>query len=228
MTSTPEEMAARIAQLESENTALKTMLEKQSPQGYTLEWVKQQFEQTVAICGLNENLFKALQIFGNRVLMQFGDHAGMHQAFTDFHTQDHAEPMPKGPKGPVVPMVSVPVGWYMEVAQNEFETQLTLWGPGEQQVAAFPVPVGSEYANILREFAGALETIDQDCWQDIESAPQDQLLLLAAEFDGPHDWRIKVGGYWEGRWHVQGASWKPTKWRYMPTPPKESVKALKA
>jgi uncharacterized protein with PIN domain len=30
---------------------------------------------------------------------------------------------------------------------------------------------------------------------------------------------IKVGGYWDGRWNVFGASWEPTHWMPLPAPP---------
>lgn len=57
-------------------------------------------------------------------------------------------------------------------------------------------------------------------WMPIETAPKDgNLMLLAAEFDGPGDWRIKVGGYWQGEWHVFGASWGPTHWMPLPAAP---------
>ncbi len=56
-------------------------------------------------------------------------------------------------------------------------------------------------------------------WQPIETAPVDCLLLLAYEFDRPGDWRIKVGGFWNGEWEVFGASWTPTRWMPMVAAP---------
>lgn len=58
-------------------------------------------------------------------------------------------------------------------------------------------------------------------WQPIETAPRDQFLLLATEFDCPGDWRIKVGEYRTRTrsWHVFGASWTPTRWMPLPAPP---------
>lgn len=58
-----------------------------------------------------------------------------------------------------------------------------------------------------------------DEWQPIETAPHDEVLLLAYEFDRPGDWRIKVGGYWNGGWEVFGASWTPTRWKPLPVVP---------
>lgn len=59
-------------------------------------------------------------------------------------------------------------------------------------------------------------------WQPIETAPGNEILLLAAEFDGPGDWRIKCGYRDDenGRgWKVWGSSWQPTRWMRMPAPP---------
>lgn len=58
-----------------------------------------------------------------------------------------------------------------------------------------------------------------DNWQPIETAPHDKILMLAYEFDRPGDWRIKVGGYWDGQWNVFGASWTPTRWKHLPAAP---------
>lgn len=58
-------------------------------------------------------------------------------------------------------------------------------------------------------------------WQPIETAPMDTQLLLAAEFDGPGDWRIKTG-YFDSKsskWALWGASWKPTRWMPLPALP---------
>ena len=61
-------------------------------------------------------------------------------------------------------------------------------------------------------------------WQPVETAPKDGTqLLLAGEFDGPGDWRIKMG-YWaayENDWHLFGGSWQPTRWMPLPAAPKE-------
>ena len=58
-------------------------------------------------------------------------------------------------------------------------------------------------------------------WQPIETAPHDEVLLLACEFDGPGDWRIKCGYFDDdlGGWKVWGASWVPTSWAAIPAPP---------
>lgn len=57
-------------------------------------------------------------------------------------------------------------------------------------------------------------------WHRIkENPPPDELLLLACA-----DWRVpnrrvpvKVGGFWDGTWHVFGASWVPTHWADLPS-----------
>ncbi len=65
----------------------------------------------------------------------------------------------------------------------------------------------------------------QQGWQPIETAPPEcRWLLLAAEFDGPGDWRIKMGyrstdlDSFHG-WKIVGASWAPTRWMPLPPPP---------
>lgn len=49
-------------------------------------------------------------------------------------------------------------------------------------------------------------------------------VLCAKEFDGPSDWRQKVGYYLAGKWTVYGASWTPTHWMPLPAAPKQEVK----
>lgn len=58
-------------------------------------------------------------------------------------------------------------------------------------------------------------------WRTMESAPKDRFVLLAAEFDCPGDWRIKMGGWVaeRERWEIWGASWKPVRWMELPAPP---------
>lgn len=58
-------------------------------------------------------------------------------------------------------------------------------------------------------------------WQPIETAPKDEMLLLAGELDGPGDWRIKIGYWDEDRqsFKIFGASWEPSKWMLPPDPP---------
>ncbi|ENZ7725889.1 DUF551 domain-containing protein [Klebsiella aerogenes] len=46
-------------------------------------------------------------------------------------------------------------------------------------------------------------------------------VLCTAEFDGPGDWRKKVGYWHEGKWVVYGASWTPTHWMPLPAAPQE-------
>lgn len=56
-------------------------------------------------------------------------------------------------------------------------------------------------------------------WRPINTAPENELILLASEFDGPGDWRIKCGIVLEGVWHVFGASWEPKMWQPLPGNP---------
>lgn len=58
-------------------------------------------------------------------------------------------------------------------------------------------------------------------WLPIESAPGDEIVLVAGEFDGTGDWRIKCG-YKDAEnehWKIFGASWKPTHWMPLPVAP---------
>ncbi|MBJ9265177.1 DUF551 domain-containing protein [Citrobacter braakii] len=50
-------------------------------------------------------------------------------------------------------------------------------------------------------------------------------VLCAKEFDGPSDWRQKVGYYLAGKWTVYGASWTPTHWMPLPAAPQQEVKS---
>lgn len=56
-------------------------------------------------------------------------------------------------------------------------------------------------------------------WQPIETAPKETALLLATEFFGAGDWRIKCGSFYGGEWHVWGASWTPSHWMPLPAAP---------
>ncbi len=61
-------------------------------------------------------------------------------------------------------------------------------------------------------------------WQLIETAPKDGLVLLAcvgwpAAAAKGAPWPVKIGGWWAGAWNIFGASWEPTHWAPLPTPP---------
>ncbi|MGN4188742.1 Lar family restriction alleviation protein [Burkholderia gladioli] len=50
-------------------------------------------------------------------------------------------------------------------------------------------------------------------------------VLVAVEFFGAGDWRIKVGYLGEeGGWHVFGGSWTPTHWMPLPEPPIDAAR----
>lgn len=65
-----------------------------------------------------------------------------------------------------------------------------------------------------------LEELKASDWRPINTAPDNELILVAGELDGPGDWRIKCGIALEGIWHVFGASWEPTRWQPLPGNPK--------
>ena len=61
-------------------------------------------------------------------------------------------------------------------------------------------------------------------WQPIETAPKGGELVLLSDVGWPHATRrggapVKVGGWWDERWNIFGASWKPTHWMPLPEPP---------
>ncbi|HBX2743274.1 TPA: DUF551 domain-containing protein [Klebsiella pneumoniae] len=71
----------------------------------------------------------------------------------------------------------------------------------------------------------SLQSVDSvaDRWIPVsERMPDDSSdVLCTAEFDGPGDWRRKVGYWHEGKWVVYGASWMPTHWMPLPASPQE-------
>ncbi|HAS1506358.1 TPA: DUF551 domain-containing protein [Enterobacter hormaechei] len=81
-----------------------------------------------------------------------------------------------------------------------------------------------EYVKLERYQAAMLQGADvnsPDGWVACsERMPMDGFdVLCASEFDGPGDWRRKVG-YWHcGKWVVYGASWTPTHWMPLPAAP---------
>lgn len=56
-------------------------------------------------------------------------------------------------------------------------------------------------------------------WRPIETAPKGRLVLLAGVMDHDSDWRIKVGGWWDEKWNIFGAGWKPLRWMPLPSAP---------
>ena len=70
-------------------------------------------------------------------------------------------------------------------------------------------------------YLAAPPTAQAQGWCPLIEAPFDEIVLVAAEFDGPGDWRIKCG-YLDKQttsWRVFGASWEPTRWMPLPPPP---------
>ncbi|HEE0054224.1 TPA: DUF551 domain-containing protein [Citrobacter freundii] len=69
--------------------------------------------------------------------------------------------------------------------------------------------------------------VTPDCWIPVsERMPEgSEEVLCTKEFDGPGDWRKKVGYWHEGKWVVYGASWTPTHWMPLPSAPQQEVKS---
>ncbi|MEL1723124.1 DUF551 domain-containing protein [Klebsiella variicola] len=76
--------------------------------------------------------------------------------------------------------------------------------------AAAPQSPGSEPATVPGKWIPVSERMPDD----------NSDVLCTAEFDGPGDWRRKVGYWHEGKWVVYGASWTPTHWMPLPAGPK--------
>ncbi len=95
--------------------------------------------------------------------------------------------------------------WFAESGMTKFqETAWAAWQAAIAYMHAEPKPAGD------------------DGWQRLITAPSEQFVLVAAEFDYPGDWRIKIGYLNErGVWHVLGASWEPTHWAPLPAAPKQ-------
>lgn len=130
------------------------------------------------------------------------------------------------------------VNFELESAARQHEAQMKRHAAAQLALHASPTAV--KLTHRAREFAEWLnerrqydvsavfhEVLSKVCgllaatsWLAIETAPRSgELMLLAGEMDGPGDWRIKVGGYWNGAWHIFGASWTPTRWMPLPLPP---------
>lgn len=64
-----------------------------------------------------------------------------------------------------------------------------------------------------------------DTWIPVsERMPEgSEEVLCTKEFDGPGDWRKKVGYWHAGKWTVYGASWTPTHWMPLPAAPQQEV-----
>lgn len=69
--------------------------------------------------------------------------------------------------------------------------------------------------------------VTQDGWIPVsDRIPEgSEEVLCAKEFDGPGDWRKKVGYWLAGKWTVYGASWTPTHWMPLPVAPRQEVKS---
>ena len=97
---------------------------------------------------------------------------------------------------------------------NEELEKFRVWPDGTvQQVFRWYPPTGDNDADMA--------TASAQGWRPLIEAPFDEIVLVAAEFDGPGDWRIKCG-YLDKQttsWRVFGASWEPTRWMPLPPPP---------
>lgn len=81
--------------------------------------------------------------------------------------------------------------------------------------------------NSVKRITSGITGENSIVWYKIDEipCPQNQVLLIATEFDCAGDWRIKTGEYrphhpfsFHG-WLISGASWIPTHWAYLPTAP---------
>lgn len=98
--------------------------------------------------------------------------------------------------------------------QHAIHTAPTLYADGE---SAFPQRAMLQAGN---------SPVTPDGWIPVsERMPEgSEEVLCTKEFDGPGDWRKKVGYWHEGKWVVYGASWTPTHWMPLPAAPQQEVK----
>ncbi|HBR0907205.1 TPA: DUF551 domain-containing protein [Klebsiella pneumoniae] len=123
----------------------------------------------------------------------------------------HAQPVPRVPDG----YVMVPVKPTREIL-DEFDSIIDYGAEDSEDawrrlLAAAPQSPGSEPATVPGKWIPVSERMPDD----------NSDVLCTAEFDGPGDWRRKVGYWHEGKWVVYGASWTPTHWMPLPAAPVE-------
>jgi len=92
---------------------------------------------------------------------------------------------------------------------------------GEKLLAYAETEHRAERASTMREAAELITRAVSEDWRPIKDAPEDTMLLLACDTWPPSRLRketapVKVGGFWDGAWHVFGASWQPTHWMKLP------------
>ena len=122
----------------------------------------------------------------------------------------------------IAPAADVPDGWVLVPKElprsiaDDVENAARMGGFWTAQ---------SLWAACVRLAAAPQAPQQADPWRPIETAPKDAVVLLAAEFDCPGDWRIKCGTWIpeEKAWRVWGASWIPTRWMPLPAPPATPV-----
>ncbi|BBS20782.1 hypothetical protein WP5W18E06_13190 [Klebsiella quasipneumoniae] len=94
---------------------------------------------------------------------------------------------------------------------DEFPALRKVIADADALLAAAPQSPGSEPATVPGKWIPVSERMPDD----------NSDVLCTAEFDGPGDWRRKVGYWHEGKWVVYGASWTPTHWMPLPAAPQE-------
>ncbi|WP_126242259.1 DUF551 domain-containing protein [Burkholderia gladioli] len=105
---------------------------------------------------------------------------------------------------------------HRNAAGGIYATSVHAFARGIEQavLAASPAPAISESEDAARWIATS----------DRLPSSSDEV-LVAVEFFGAGDWRIKVGYLGEeGGWHVFGGSWTPTHWMPLPEPPIDAAR----
>ncbi|WP_224237708.1 DUF3850 domain-containing protein [Klebsiella grimontii] len=107
------------------------------------------------------------------------------------------------------------------------------WSDPDTGTFEFGNDAQREYSSTLEELAEGIRALHPnvgnspvipDTWIPVsERMPEgSEEVLCAKEFDGPGDWRKKVGYLLAGKWTVYGASWAPTHWMPLPNSPQEA------
>ncbi|MDS6632181.1 DUF551 domain-containing protein [Klebsiella michiganensis] len=89
------------------------------------------------------------------------------------------------------------------------DRQMTTKQVWDAMLAVAPQLPGSEPATVPGKWIPVSERMPEGSEE----------VLCAKEFDGPGDWRRKVGYLLAGKWTVYGASWTPTHWMPLPAAP---------
>lgn len=123
------------------------------------------------------------------------------------------------PPAPVVPDID-----RLAIADKVYGKCCRIPGATFYNAAEFAIDEVEAYRSAMLHAGNSPAT--PDGWVPVsERMPEgSEEVLCTKEFDGPGDWRKKVGYWLAGKWTVYGASWTPTHWMPLPAAPQQEVK----